>query len=103
MTHKNCKVGQVKVEGRTFQIQFWNDAQFNLPWVEVSEIVIKPVRLHWFSHKTKMSEVKQIIDSGWTENNRLDWAMSRIAKYLKQERDSIEELRQIEDFCRMKD
>lgn len=96
---KSYKSGMAEVDGRLFQIEFWNDKHFDLPWAKVSEIVVKPVRPHWFSRKTEMQEVKQVIDSGWMSCNRLDWAMSRIAEFLQRERDDIEELWQIDAFC----
>ncbi len=99
---KNYKVGRTKVEGRTFQIEFWDEEPFNLPYVKVSEIVIEPVKPHWFSHKTIMSEAKRYIEHGWTVDNRLDWAMAIITHYLQKERDTIEESRQIEAFCSTK-
>ncbi len=99
---KNYKVGRTKVEGRTFQIEFWDEKPFDLPYVKVSEIVIAPAKPHWFSHKTKMREVKRCIGCGWLDSNRLDWAMARITKFLQQERENIEESRQIEAVCTMK-
>lgn len=100
---KNYKVGRTKIEGRAFQIEFWDEEPFDLPYVQVSEIVIEPAKPHWFSNKTKMREVKRCIDYGWMIGNRLDWAMARITKYLQQELDDIEESRQIEAFCNTKE
>lgn len=93
------KKGRVEVEGRTFQIEFWNGRHFKLPWVSVAEIISKEVKPHWFSCKTEVREVELAIDSGWLSGNRLEWAMERIAKHLQQEKDDIKELRQIEKFC----
>lgn len=101
MSRINVKGGCVEVEGRIFQIEFWNDRHFELPWVSVAEIVSKDVKPHWFSRKTELREVEAPIDSGWMSGNRLEWAMQRIVQYLQKEKDDIEELRQIETFCNM--
>lgn len=103
MSRINTKKGRIEVEGRTFQIEFWDDKYFELPWVAVSEIIVKEAKSHWFSRKTVMRETEHCIDSGWMDGNRLEWAMQRITKYLQKEKDGIEELRQIEAFCSMKD
>ena len=99
--HQNYKTRRVKIEGRTFQIEFWDvfSLSCRFPYARVSEIVTEQVKPHWFSRKTKVREVKREIDSGWMNQNRLDWAMARIDQYLQEERDDMEELRQIEAFC----
>ena len=98
--HNYCK-GRVTVEGRTFQIEFWEEDHFGLPWVYVSEIVVEEVRSHWYSRKKEMREVEHHIDDGWMAENRLEWALNRIERYLQREKDAAEELRQILAFCRM--
>lgn len=95
----NVKIGRTEVDGRTFQLKFW-DCNRGLPWVSVSEIVTKPTRKHWFSSETVMTESEVCIDSGWTGRNRLDWAMRRIDQYLQAERDKLQEAREIEAFCK---
>lgn len=95
----NVQIGRTEVDGRTFQLKFWN-CDLDLPWVRVSEIVTKPQKKHWFSSKTVMTESEVCIDYGWMGGNRLDWAMRRINQYLQAERDKLKEAREIEEFCK---
>lgn len=99
MIKQDYKSGRVQVEGRTFEIEFWTEIHFGLPYASVSEIKTKEVRVHPFSKKTKTKEVKCGINYGWMSFNRLDWAMRQIAEYLQREKDELEELRQIDKFC----
>lgn len=101
MSRKNVYTGRTKIDGRTFQVDFWDD-EFGLPWVSISEIVTKATKKNWFSNKTVMTEVAVYIDSGWTEQNRLDWALGRIAEHLQAEQNKIKELQEIEAFCKIK-
>lgn len=99
MIKQDYKSGRVQVEGRTFEIEFWTETHFGLPYARVSEIKPKEARTHLFSNKIKMKEVKHEIDYGWMSSNRLDWAMRQIAEHLQREKDELEELRQIDKFC----
>ena len=94
---KDYKTGRIEVEGRTFQIEFWTESHFGLPYVSVSEIKTKETK-SWFSNEIKVREVKYQIDYGWCDK-RLDWAMGCIVQYLQKEKDDIEELRRIDSFC----
>lgn len=99
-SRKNVKSGRVKIEDRTFQIEFWDDCRFGLPYVSVSEIVTKEVKPYPFSRKRIVKEVEENIDYGWMAVNRLDWALNRIAQYLQREKDKIREMQEIEAFCK---
>ena len=88
MIKQDYKSGRVQVEGRTFEIEFWTETHFGLPYASVSEIKTKEVKTHLFSNKTKTKEIKCGINYGWMLSNRLDWAMRQIAEYL-----------QIDKFC----
>ena len=99
MIKQDYKSGRVQVEGRTFEIEFWTETHFGLPYASVSEIKTKEVKTRLFSNKTKTKEIKCGINYGWMSSNRLDWAMRQIAEYLQRERDELEELRQIDKFC----
>lgn len=99
MIKQDYKSGRVQVEGRTFEIEFWTETHFGLPYASVSEIKTKEVRAHLFFKKTKTKEIKCGINYGWMSSNRLDWAMRQIAEHLQREKDELEELRQINKFC----
>ncbi len=101
MSRKNVYTGRTKIDGRTFQIEFWDD-DLGLPWVSISEIVTREIKKNWFSRKTVATEVEVCVDYGWTEQNRLDWALGRIAKHLREEQNKIKELQEIEAFCKIK-
>lgn len=100
ISRKNVKSGRVKIENRTFQIEFWNDCDLGLPYASVSEIVTKEVKPYPFLRKRIVKEVEENIDYGWMKRNRLDWALNRIAQYLQQEKDKIREMQEIEAFCK---
>ena len=95
---KNYKEKRIQVEGRTFLVEFWEEeygnAVFN--YVCVSEILL--VTKRWWG-TTKTREVKREIDKGWGANNRVEWAMKRIAEHLNYEKAVIDERQRVEDFC----
>lgn len=103
MAKKNYRKGNVKVEGRTFQIEFWEDPCLgvDLPYFRVSEIITE-TKKPWYSNKDKTYRREIEISYGWTANNRLDLAKCKIDDYLQIEKYVAEEKKQIEEFCNMK-
>lgn len=98
---KNIQAGRVKVDDRVFQIEFFDDIpSIRIPYVSVFEIITKEVKKNWFSRETKTKEVKALIFNGWTENNRLEFAMKKISEHLEWEQDRIKEKQEIEVFCK---
>ena len=95
---KNYKEKRIQVEGRTFLIEFWDDYSLSIPlhYVCVSEILL--VTKRWWD-TTKTREVKREIDKGWGANNRVEWAMNRIAEHLNYEKAIIDDRQRVEDFC----
>lgn len=98
-TKKDYCSGRIKISGRTFLIEFWEDGHFGLPWCRISEVLISDIKPHWWSHKTEKREVYHYIDDGWVSGNRLKWAGKRINEYIQDEIDSFNERKQIEEFC----
>lgn len=99
---KNYKETRIEVEGRTFQIEFWEEPWYSieLHYVCVSEIILKEVKPHWFSRKTVMREVKHEIQKTWGASNRVEWAMDRIKSHLRYEKEKFADCQQVEDFCK---
>ena len=62
----------------------------------VSETLL--VTKRWWG-TTKPREVKREIDKGWGANNRVEWAMKRIAEHLNYEKAVIDDRQRVEDFC----
>lgn len=94
----NYKKGRVEVEGRTFQLEFWEDDFWQLPYVRVSEIIKKGTK-SWLSRNQKTKEVGNVIGYGWIDGDRLEWGLKRIGEYLQNEKDKIRESEAIEKFC----
>lgn len=44
MIKQDYKSGRVQVDGRTFEIEFWTETHFGLPYASVSEIKTKEVK-----------------------------------------------------------
>ena len=99
---KNYKETRIKVESRTFQIDFWEEYEFGIEfnYVRVSEIILKEVKSHWFTHRTKIREIKCEIDKCWGSANRIGWAMNAIESHLRHEKEKIKERQQVEAFCK---
>ena len=100
MKKLNLQTGYTTVQGRIFKIEFWTEAYWKLPWVSVSEVVQKEKTVGIFLKKKKIVDEEIGKGSGWTESNRLQWALSRIDEYLKQEAEKNAEIEQIQDFCK---
>lgn len=95
---KDYKKGRITVENRTFEIEFWTEEHFGLPYVRVCEVKTKTVKKYGLFGKSIEREYFDPIDYGWT-SNRLKWAINRIGEYLQHEKDVLEEAQQIADFC----
>lgn len=95
---RNYKEKRIEVEGRIFQIEFWEDHNWSIPlyYVCVSEILLVTKRC-WGTAKT--SEVKREIAKTWGADNRVEWAMYRIESELKSEKERAKDCQDIEDFC----
>ena len=100
MKKLNLQTGYTTVQGRIFKIEFWTESYWELPWVSVSEVVQKEKTVGIFLKKKKIVDEEIGIGSGWTESNRLQWALCRIDEYLKQEAEKNAEFEQIQDFCK---
>ena len=100
MARDNYKKGNIEVDGRTFEVEFWNDPSLglDLPYFEVSEIIIEEKK-PWYSKQIKTYTRKISISYGWTDQNRLEVAKHKIENYLQREKDEAEEKRIIEEFC----
>lgn len=102
MVKRNYKKGNIEIEGRNFEIEFWDESCgcIDLPYFSVSEVITEKKK-PWYSNKIKVYERKIGISYGWTEDNRLDIAKCKIQMYLQREKDEAEEKKQIEEFCNM--
>lgn len=100
MFKKNYNKGNIEVDNRNFEIEFWDEqcGSVDLPFFEVSEIIIENKK-PWYSNKVKTCKRKIRVSYGWTENNRLELAKQKIKRYLQREKDEAEEKKQIEEFC----
>ena len=100
MKKLNLQTGYTTVQGRIFKIEFWVEDFFGLPYVGVSEIVKKGKTFGVIFKKKRVVDEEIRIECGWTESNRLQWALCRIDEYLKQEAEKNAEFEQIQDFCK---
>lgn len=98
MIKEKYKVRRMEVEGRTFEIKFWEETHFGLPYVSVYEIV-KTTKKSLFTGKEKVKEEHRYVSYGWTEENRVDHALRKISEYLKREKFERAEEMAIEAFC----
>lgn len=102
---KNYKSTRIEMEGRTFQVEFWEEpcGSVILHYVCVSEIIFTEAKSFWLFRKTKTYEYKHEIGRRWGASNRVEWAMNEIANYLLREKkhmkDRMKDYQDIEDFC----
>ena len=98
---RNHKEKRITVEGRIFQIEFWEEILGSavLNYVSVSEIILTEVKPFWFSRKTVIREVKDEIQKAWGPYNRVEWAMNAIENYIRSEKERAKDYQDIEDFC----
>ena len=95
--YKKCRL---HVEQRTFQIEFWIEEHFRLPYVRVSEVKTKTQRQFVLFGRPTTKEYLHEIDVGWTPNHdRVRWAVQRINQYLQNEKDVLAEAEEIKTFC----
>lgn len=97
----NYKSKRIYVEGRTFQIEFWEEPWGSaiLHYVCVSEIIPTEAKSFWFFRKNKTHEYKHEIDKRWGATNRVEWAMNEIGNYLRLEQERMKDRQDVEDFC----
>lgn len=91
--------GVLEVEGRKFQIEFWTDEYLSLPYFSISEIVKKPMRVGFLKRRTEIKECMEPILEGWTCEDRLEVAKSKIVSHLEHERFKEMEKQRIAAFC----
>lgn len=91
--------GVLEVEGRKFQIEFWIDEYLSLPYFSVSEIVKKPMRVGFFKRRTEIKECLIPISEGWTCEDRLEVAKSKILSHIEHEKFVEVEKQRIAAFC----
>ena len=99
---RNYKEKRITVEGRIFQIEFWEEpfCSVTLNYVCVSEIIsTEAKKSFWFFRTTKTREVKREIGKRWGASNRVEWAKSEIANHLLVEKAIAKDRQDIEDFC----
>lgn len=95
----NYVSGRMTVEGRTFELSFWNDSYLELPYFKVEEIVTKESRSLFTLFRPVKNEERIRVVAGWTGENRMEATKHWIAKYLAEEKERNEESRQIKAFC----
>lgn len=99
MTKANYQCGRTVVSGRTFLIEFWEEDHFGLPWVRISEIKTKQAKRYFLFGDLIDKEYIDVIDEGWTAENRLEWAINRIRREIEREAEREAEMLQISEFC----
>ena len=87
---KNYQSGRMTVDGRIFEIEFWDSSFFDLPSFRIYEIVTN-----------KRGKERNIyVEEGWVDNgDRLGKVKVAIHKYLTDEKARAEDLKQIKEFC----
>ena len=98
----NYKSKRIEVEGRIFELEFWEEpwSRITLHYVCVSEIILTEVKKSfWLFSKTKTHEYKREIAKTWGVTNRIEWAMNEIGNYLRLEQERMKDRQDVEDFC----
>ena len=90
---KNHKKARIEVEGRTFELEFWEDysiCNITLPYVSASEIIEKTLPVTWFRKQPQIKEECVSINYGWTTEDRVKLGIEWIYNYLQDEKEQAE-------------
>ena len=94
-TKRNLRVGRMSLEGRLFQIEFWEEDFYGnvLPWVGVYE-VLEVERCG--KHTEELKEIKTC----WTDDDRLELARAVVAETIYLSAQKKRQDAAIDEFCR---
>ena len=94
-TKLNLRRGRMTLNGRLFQIDFWDREclGYKCPWVGVYEVIES-------QKGNEVVEKLREIRSGWMEEDRLEWARAVIAETVNLSSRKRKQEDAIDEFCR---
>lgn len=100
VTMKNRYKKRVTIDGRVFDIMFWNDSWFNCAWVGVKEVVTEEHNsiIKFFREKVREKHIE--VGKEWTDGDRISVAMKMISAYIERESREKIELSRVIEFCK---